>query len=259
MNSSTRPDYRSVFTTKGVLVVLLGWSALSVITATTAYIALQADGFHMWLNIFRYMIRYYVTWAAFSFILYGLLHHPIHQTLWIAPIYAIFTATISLILPFTAHFENWREWLYGSRAIGFHSLNIAVFIIVLIGLFLLRRYQHALDMERSAQIVRLKALQLEHQLANSQMTILRSQINPHFLFNALNSIGALIETRKNDDAYHATEVLGQLLRSILERAEQQWVNVIDEVAFIQNYIDMEKIRFGDKLFFNCNIEASVYR
>jgi len=98
------------------------------------------------------------------------------------------------------------------------------------------------------------AIQQTRQLAEAelaaqqaQLAALRYQLNPHFLFNALNSISALIVTKRNDDAEEMTEKLSSFLRSSLNAEPSELIPLEDELALTEEYLDIESVRFGDRL------------
>ncbi len=80
----------------------------------------------------------------------------------------------------------------------------------------------------------------------SELKALRAQINPHFLFNALNAIAGLIE-RDPARAEETVERLAEVFRYTLRRSESEWVYLGDELEFIQAYLEIEQARFGDRL------------
>jgi len=90
----------------------------------------------------------------------------------------------------------------------------------------------------------------EHDLllhaSRAELKSLRAQINPHFLFNALNSIAALIAIEP-DQAELTVERLAELFRYALRRSDKEWVRVEDEMAFVQCYLDVEETRFHNRL------------
>ena len=83
--------------------------------------------------------------------------------------------------------------------------------------------------------------------------MLKSQVNPHFLFNSLNSIYSLILSR-SDIAADTVMKLSDLMRYLLESTQKRKVLVKHEIDFLQNYIDLEKIRLGKKA--NVNYECT---
>ncbi len=75
---------------------------------------------------------------------------------------------------------------------------------------------------------------------------LRQQMQPHFLFNSLNSINALIGTRP-EEARKMVQQLSDFLRGTLKKEETQWVTLQEELQYLQLYLDIEKVRFGNRL------------
>jgi len=82
--------------------------------------------------------------------------------------------------------------------------------------------------------------------ATAQLAALRAQINPHFLFNSLNSIAQLIHSDP-DKAETCVERLAEIFRYILRRAEKELVPLADEMQMAAAYLDIERARFGDRL------------
>ena len=90
-----------------------------------------------------------------------------------------------------------------------------------------------------------RAARAEAIAAKSQLAALRSQLNPHFLFNALHAVVQLIPTDP-DRASEAAEQLAALLRTTVEE-DRDLVSVAEERAFVERYLALERIRFGDRL------------
>jgi len=114
-----------------------------------------------------------------------------------------------------------------------------------------------------AQIQREDALrreQRERQLllnaAEAELRALRARINPHFLFNALNAIAALIPNKPNV-AEHTIEQLAEVFRYTVRQADREWVSVADEIEFVRSYLDIERIRFGERLQVRIEMEKSA--
>ena len=105
---------------------------------------------------------------------------------------------------------------------------------------------HAVDYYKKFQDRELRASQLEAQLAQSQLQILKMQLHPHFIFNTLNSISALIH-ESPDEADEMVVRLGDLLRVTLETAGVHEVPLRQELQFLKHYIDIEQTRFQDRL------------
>ena len=91
-----------------------------------------------------------------------------------------------------------------------------------------------------------RASQLEAQLAQAQLQALKMQLQPHFLFNTLNSISAL-QLTDVEAANRMTARLGDFLRLTLDNAGQQEVPLRQEMEFLRGYLEIESIRFQDRL------------
>ena len=103
----------------------------------------------------------------------------------------------------------------------------------------------------------LAAAQLETQLSQAELKALKSQLHPHFLFNALHTIGSLVRTGDRENAVKVTAGLGELLRRMLEGAAQQEVPLRQELDFIKSYLEIEQIRFRDRLQVCFDVDPGV--
>lgn len=99
--------------------------------------------------------------------------------------------------------------------------------------------------------------QKEKQLIQSQLTAIKAQLNPHFLFNALNSIQSLIleNDTKNSNLYLSK--FSSLMRKILEASEQEFIPITAETELLKLYLDLEKLRFGKEFSADIIIEDNV--
>lgn len=104
----------------------------------------------------------------------------------------------------------------------------------------------ALDYHDKWQRRNLEAVRLEMQLVQAQLHALKQQLNPHFLFNTLNAIATLIGDEPKT-AQRMTAKLGEFLRLVLDHTEAQQVPLAQELHFIELYLEMEQVRFSDRL------------
>ena len=87
---------------------------------------------------------------------------------------------------------------------------------------------------------------LREMFLKSEVSALKAQINPHFLFNTLNSISASVPPELNDTRNMVAK-LADIFRYVLMASQKELVLLKEEVAFIRNYLDLEKVRFGERL------------
>jgi two-component system LytT family sensor kinase len=94
---------------------------------------------------------------------------------------------------------------------------------------------------------------LNEELSRAQLAALRSQMDPHFMFNTLNSIASLVYDQRGDAAVGMIVGLSELLRRASEDSHRAQVTLREEVEYLQRYVDIQKIRFGDRLRVSINI------
>jgi LytS/YehU family sensor histidine kinase len=102
----------------------------------------------------------------------------------------------------------------------------------------------------------LKATRLEGKLAQAQLQVLKMQLHPHFLFNTLNAISALLH-KDAESADVMIARLGELLRTTLENVGTQEIPLRQELEFIQPYLEIEKARLGDRLQVEMHIDPEA--
>jgi two-component system, LytTR family, sensor kinase len=100
---------------------------------------------------------------------------------------------------------------------------------------------------------------LQTQLARAELVALRANLQPHFLFNALHAVGALVRARDQEGAIHVITELGDLLRAVLRRDAPEEVPLAEELAFIERYLSIEQVRFRDRLRVQWNVAPDVQR
>ena len=137
--------------------------------------------------------------------------------------------------------QAWRDIpqsIHRSYSATFNYICIFGFNIALFHFSYGRR--RAIAHERQLSETRSEAQQ-------AKLRALRYQLNPHFLFNTLNSISSLIVTRRNDDAEEMTDRLASFLRASLTFEPTELVPLEEELALVEDYLDIESVRFGDRL------------
>ena len=115
---------------------------------------------------------------------------------------------------------------------------------------------HAFNYYLSYRKGELKASQLHTQLVQSQLEALKMQVHPHFLFNTLHSISALL-SRDTEGARKMITRLGDFLRLTLENSGSMEVTLQQEIEFLNGYLEIERIRFQDRLTTDIKVDPDV--
>ena len=134
---------------------------------------------------------------------------------------------------------------------GTFQWNVQVYWLIVGGWLAWSYYHESRNRE-------LKASQLEKLLAEARLQTLRTQLQPHFLFNALNTISAFVE-RNPKGARRMIEHLGDLLRFSLERSARQETTLQEELAALDHYLAIQRVRFEDHLKVSVSVEPGTLR
>jgi two-component system LytT family sensor kinase len=139
-------------------------------------------------------------------------------------------------MPGAGNGDSRATWYLILRRITFQIPNFCGLVAIA---HALRFYERSKDRER-------RGLELQASLAQARLQALRMQMNPHFLFNTLNSIASLVQ-EDGKKAEEMIESLGDLLRLTLRATDRQEVTVREELQFLERYLHIEKTRFGERL------------
>ncbi len=244
-----------------------GWTLVGVIFAAVSYAAAIGEnnkefGFVSALRL--NLVQFYL-WAILSPLLFRfsrhfpiefrplnlrnlLLHFPalisfagIHQAIHLAVLWSI---TPRLRRQFPALIDCYRAYF----GFGFYiDLIIASLIVIAV---------HALLYYQNFRASELAQSSLKTQLVQAQLRALKMQLHPHFLFNTLHSISSLVL----EDPTKANSMiarLGDFLRLTLENSDQQLVSLKEETEFLRCYLEIEQVRFGDRLTLEFELEPQT--
>ena len=145
--------------------------------------------------------------------------------------------------PFANHFVM--------RAVRVAGVNLPVYAGFVLAWYAAAYYRESRDRA-------LRAIELESSLQQAQLTALRSQLNPHFLFNSLHSMAELVHTNPRL-AEDLIVRLGELLRKVLDSSRTHEVTLEEELEFIRGYVEIEQMRLGERLQVSWGIDPGVLR
>src|SRR5690606_30278015 len=117
------------------------------------------------------------------------------------------------------------------KAMYYSAIGLVLLIIALVIYLRIRRKNKSIR----------EKFEMEKNLVELEQKALRLQMNPHFIFNVLNSIHNLIILNDPDKARYALSKFSKLMRSVLENSREKFISVDDEVATLENYVQLEKL------------------
>lgn len=139
--------------------------------------------------------------------------------------------------PNLTHFFEYNRFSF----LIFYSCTIIVMLIF-----------HSIGFFRAWQKAALSEEKLKKESIALQLQALRNQVDPHFLFNSLNTLTSLIETNPKK-ATSFVKQLSDMFRYMLDRSEKELVDIESELSFMQSYVFLQQMRFGDNLKVNVSI------
>jgi sensor histidine kinase YesM len=148
------------------------------------------------------------------------------------------------------YYEGYRELLQSSLSIRYSIGFLVLGCVTMIGiLWFNQKEQHEYEKRKS---------DAEKLAREAELFKLRQQLQPHFLFNSLNSINALIGSRP-EEARKMVQQLSDFLRGTIKKEETQWVSLEEELQYLQLYLDIEKVRFGNRLATEIHIDDDALK
>lgn len=140
---------------------------------------------------------------------------------------------------------------------------------VFVAAFVILNYAETLNKKHEKELL-LNKEELEHafleleerkksELASLQLKALKAQMNPHFLFNAINSIQNLILTNNKEEAYKYLTKFSLLMRESLKTSEKSFIDFDLELSMLKKYLELEKLRFGEDFIYELKGEREIKR
>jgi sensor histidine kinase YesM len=186
---------------------------------------------------------------------------PFFGRLWLANLFAHLGVCLLVSLVHSVLFLFLYRPLISREGLDFFD-HVAVLLeyhlygMVLIYWFLVLTYQILAYADRYRHSERL-AHSIQESLVRSRVDLMKAQLQPHFLFNTLHTIGAMVRLGQKDEAVETIEEFGDLMRSSLEYGELQMVPLRNELAFLHKYLAIEERRFSDRLKVAWDVDSTI--
>lgn len=169
---------------------------------------------------------------------YDWFHHPFRKILLLLACAIGFTAPVLVLL-----MVGWFTW--ARVPIDWMAIQTATLISIVCVIFITHVYEtaHLIQQQRSDQVL---LANLERARAEAELDLLRAQLDPHFMFNSLNTMAALIENSPREAAMF-NQTLADVYRYILRHKSRELVPLADEIEFTRNYLALLELRFGEAI------------
>ncbi len=244
--------------TKPLRVALGLWTVFALLATVNLYLSMITHG-HSFVRLFAYQLSVWWAWALAAPLIGALgRRFPLEPlTARAVLLHVLFAALFGV-----AHVALWIGLTIGIRP--FDAMTISEFgsnfypalaaripsemLLYLANLGAMLAYDSYL-----------KLRERERSLAQARLDTLELQLQPHFLFNTLHSISALVRNGKDDDAVEVIAGLSDILRYTLDRAGRQEVSLEEETAILRRYLEIQQVRFRDRLTVTIDVADDARR
>jgi two-component system LytT family sensor kinase len=244
------------------------WSGIGLFDATQNVFVMRAEGMHhLWVQLFVTLLLAWLPWAlATPLVMRMGRRYAGAQWRRVSTWGAHLTACVAIGLvsaAWTASLEDLlNPWALVPGPDPFVQLWLRKFYngilsyLLLYGTILLVSYM--LDSRERLSLQQTETARLNEQLSKAQLNALRRQIEPHFLFNTLNAIAGLVREKRNDAAVGMIAGLSDFLRRVVEDSDRQQVPLAEELEFAQKYLDIQKVRFAERLQVSVDVPRELF-
>ena len=252
---------------RGALLYLAAWTVIALVFSTISFAASLSEGNRGFgfVSAAEFNLVLFYWWAVLSVVIFWfsrrfpievrplktgnlLLHIPAvillaagHQIIHLTTLWLVLPRLRKLFPTIAACFRSYFGF-------GFY-VDLIIATLIVIGVHAVLYYQRF----RASQ---LEEASLRAQLAQAQLRALKMQLHPHFLFNTLHSISSLV-LEDPPKANSMIARLGDFLRLTLDHSDQQLVTLKEEAEFVRCYLEIEQVRFGDRLAVDFKIEPAT--
>jgi hypothetical protein len=242
------------------------WFAGALFDASQTVLIMHAEGrHHPWLPLFGIELVSWLPWAlATPLVIYLARRYPIVRGMSVRTVcahlaaFAVISAVAeswSTVLQMLFNPWNNRQWpTFVDTWTTTLTFQVLTFLIVYA---LILTVTYMVDARESMARQITETARLNEELSKAQLAALRRQIEPHFMYNALNSIAGLVRDHRNDAAVSMIVGLSEFLRRSSEDSHRSQVALREEVEYLQRYLDIQKVRFGERLQVSVDIPAEL--
>jgi two-component system LytT family sensor kinase len=247
------------------LLVTAGWALFGVVCGLQVWLSMITHG-HSLARMTLFYVSVWALWIPATFAVGALarrlplvpvrrmavLIHLLVACVWGVVHAALWVQLTLLLVPYDR--MNPTSFTRAFTSTAFFQMPTELVLYALVALS-----AHALDYYARDRAREVRSAQLESSLAEARLHALELQIQPHFLFNTLNAVSALVRTGQPKDAVRMIGGLSDLLRYVLDRSGGQRVRVEEEAEMLRQYLEIQRLRFPDRLTYEIEVAPEARR
>ena len=244
------------------------WCAGGLFDASQTVLIMHAEGrHHPWPPLFATELASWLPWALATPLVVALARrYPIVRGISVRTLFVHLAAFAAI----SAVAETWSAWLqvlfnpWGNRRWPtfidtWSTTLIFQALTFFIAYALILTVTYVVDARESIARQTTETARLNEELSKAQLATLRRQMEPHFMYNTLNSIAGLVRDQRGDAAVSMIVGLSEFLRRASEDSHRSQVTLAEEVEYLQRYLDIQKVRFGERLQVSVDIPTELLR
>ncbi len=258
---------RAPFTRAELALILGFWTLIAVLSSANSLIQVQPHVIRISPLILDCVNAY--LWALLTLPIFRLASlYPIERSGWLSRVmFVVLGLAVAIFMDVVTNFLRYRvyHWpmslspqiaaIMRVRSLWFMN-EFIVYVAVLFAGYARNYFLNYRVRGEEAINLKAQAAQLQAQLADARLSALRTQLNPHFLFNTLNAVSALVE-RDPRGVRRMIARLSELLRTSLDEADEPEVPLQRELTFIDRYLEVMQIRFQGRLHVRMHADPEV--
>lgn len=236
--------------------IFLLWCGLMLYAAVQAVLVAKSGSATFWgvfiYNVISENLRVVGVWAMLRFSWHTMQHWHAGQQIAAYTAWVLVTAIALIGANMGTVFAWGRKAAFASMWSNVHWMllqNVLENGLIIAG-FVVMRFRREIKEQKERE------RELRHLNTQMELAALRAQLNPHFLFNALNVVNALVGANP-DEARRVLETLSDLLRYTLESDKRELVLLREELEFVRKYLSIEQARFGKRLQYNIEVDETL--
>jgi two-component sensor histidine kinase len=245
------------------------WLGVGLFDATQTVLTMRAEGMHhAWVRLFFTLLFAWAPLAVATPVILNLAQKFPPFRPWALPAWLVHVSACCILCliasAWTAGFERalnpWADpsgaGTYGDRLwFRFFSglISYLILYVAILGV------GYALESRDRLARQQTETARLNELLSRAQLDSLRRQVEPHFLFNSLNAVAGLVREGRSEAAVNAISKLSDFLRRVLEDSNRQEVRLGEEIEYLQKYLEVQKIRFADRLEVKLQVPTDLLR